>query len=431
MSDSNKKHIGRVTRPLPSQPPMPPPKKSPSAAGSLSSDNLFLHEDKDDSDPQPTPPVDDHDEDIPSPKISLPMKKQVLERTSVGTNNTLVASSRTLLPRKVSADTPTVAGVLPHKASVVAQAPPTITPVPIQEQDDPNSHSMTAEDKLHQTIKLAKEKEDISFGSKLTFAIESVKTQVIQGKETLKDLQNFVDHMSAVEEQMGASLAKNAKQEIQNVVSVKEHDKMNTTWMAWMALLNQTERISEVHLNFAKSAKDIIRTLQVAIDVSTERYQQILEQEQRVEDLLKMVRVNLEKSRSKAKKALNEVGDFDSIIEDLTERAKKGEGGRKATGVFGGLGKNRDKAVAKASEVAEGYQAQVDAANEFLHTYATREIPGILMELQTLEEMRMTNMKFQFHQYIGLFDNMAHGILVRLGLDFQLSNDCFRISLHR
>eukprot|EP00475_Leptophrys_vorax_P002306 TRINITY_DN11295_c0_g2_i3.p1 TRINITY_DN11295_c0_g2~~TRINITY_DN11295_c0_g2_i3.p1 ORF type:complete len:636 (-),score=164.47 TRINITY_DN11295_c0_g2_i3:542-2308(-) len=215
--------------------------------------------------------------------------------------------------------------------------------------------------------------------------------------------------MAAVEEQMGQSLAKNAKQEIQNLVSLKEHDKMNSTWMAWMGLLNQTERISEVHSNFARAARDgITSTLQVAIDMSTERYNQIMEQEHRIEELMKMVRVNLEKSRTKAKKALNEVGDFDSIIEELTERAKKGE--RKTGGVFG-MAKNRDKAVAKASEVAEGYLSQVDAANEFLHTYATREIPSILMDLQTLEQMRMTNIKFQFHQYIGLFENMAHGIL--------------------
>jgi hypothetical protein len=268
------------------------------------------------------------------------------------------------------------------------------------------------EDKLKNTLSRAEQGGDLTFGAKLPFAIDAVKNQVLLGSGSVEYYKGFVDRCASLHEHISAMIVKFCKHEMQVFGNQKE-DRMHSTNLAMNTIVKESENLAELHASAARTMKNsIIPSLNSCIEISKAEYSRVLDQEVRISELMRMVRVNLEKTRGKAKKIISEAGDFNHIIEDLIEKAKKGDTTKKS-GLFSRNHKDKDKAVLKASEAAEDYMANVDAGNEFLHTYATREIPQLLMELQSLEETRISVLKSHFSQYSDQMETLANGLHVR------------------
>jgi hypothetical protein len=283
------------------------------------------------------------------------------------------------------------------------------------------------EDKLLNTLKKA-EISELTFGAKLPFALDLVKIQALNGSGTVDQYKGFVERCSSLHEHIALMISKFYKQELQNMAAHKE-DRMNLTHSAFVKIIKESENMAELHGKVARTMKDsLIPSLVSCSDISKEEYSRVLDQENRISDLMKMVRVNLEKTKSRAKKTISEVGNFNNLIEELIEKAKKGDTVKKG-GLFSRSNKDKDKTILKASEAAEDYMAQVDAGNEFLRTYATREIPQLLTELQSLEETRISVLKSHFALYADQMESIGNGMLVSIFIFLYINNnDSFRKS---
>lgn len=247
------------------------------------------------------------------------------------------------------------------------------------------------------------------FASNLPQAFDIVRDQVILGVNSLRKISDFLSRFSQLESSYAQSLSKLVSSEFHKFTHEKEKDAMRKTDAGVYSLLSSIEGLSQSHNFLAQNLKvDLVDAFNRATESSSERINEIIDQEKNITDTMKLVRSNVEKSKLKAKKALENMGDLDQGVEISKNLSIVRSSAIQA--ISKGLRGSQQKLISKAHQAAESYQEEVNNANQFLHAYATRDIPQLLSDMQALEETRIQQIKTNLLHYARLMHNLSDSI---------------------
>lgn len=239
------------------------------------------------------------------------------------------------------------------------------------------------------------------FATEIPFAFVQIKDQVERGMQVTEHVTKFLERLADLEKKYAKELDSFVQDEMKLLQAMQTADGMKSTWKAWISLLHQTNNISQAHHMFANEVKaSSIENMKSFREVGNAQLKAIVEKKARITDSMADVRSRIEKSRAKAQKAIQNAPDLSAVKEET--KGLQSKDSRK-------MKKIMDSSV-KAYEAAEKYQTDINHGNQALHAYATKEIPEILVEMQSLEELRLKSLKATYSQYANVWKQVSETI---------------------
>ncbi|KAJ5071738.1 sh3 and f-bar domain-containing protein [Anaeramoeba ignava] len=215
----------------------------------------------------------------------------------------------------------------------------------------------------------------MSFGVDLWDQYEVVKKQVHTSFHELREISEFLQKVSKLQDNFGKSLFKLTQ-------SIRPSDIEGTTQNAWGALITTLEGCANSNIDYAQHIfSEISSPILSFKDESSPTRKELFSTCDKKTRELKMLKSKFETATQKSSKADSDVDGF------------KGSNDSKSQAKLDKL----KKAAAKATDEKNTAQSNYES---FKKSYYSEIIPKTLSELQKLEEERMNLLKKQFEKFV-------------------------------
>lgn len=239
----------------------------------------------------------------------------------------------------------------------------------------------------------------------------------------VKRVRAFMQRFSSLQERYASELQKITSVERNKLIAMPRPDQMSSCYTAWLGFFENMDKLSAANATFSQELKEItVEQLERWYTIGGQMVKdQKLEQE-RVQAAMLKVNVAVAKEREQATQALQKLASKRSDA-DTPGSSGGGGGGSGASGAHHNSGKERaekfmkglfesassgnpQKAFEKSREAAmracESYTTALQSANASHHRYHTEELPGMLTQMQSLEEMRLHSLNSALRDFSRL-----------------------------
>lgn len=259
-----------------------------------------------------------------------------------------------------------------------------------------------------------------TFASYLPHAFDKVKDQLETGMAEVYRLKQFVMKLCQMQQDFSNELATLVKREKDKIAMWRKPDFMVSCGGAVLDVFEKAEEMARIHSCFATEARlSVVEPLQTFEEIGKPILNRIIDKERSITSGMDARRSLMEKRKAECLRLLSvHAGDLgiDASSLDLNAQrpARSNRGGMllhkigtRAAEVLGKADEARVRNAQVVEKACASYSDEIAISNHMLHSYTSREVPELLFEMQSLEEMRINSVRGHLEAFGALFSPMA------------------------
>ncbi|MES1911576.1 MAG: hypothetical protein MHM6MM_003989 [Cercozoa sp. M6MM] len=257
---------------------------------------------------------------------------------------------------------------------------------------------------------------EATFSNNLVHCFEPVNDQVTSGLQLLKRLRSWFEKYAAMQQKTAKELREMCQYERSKLDSLAVPDRMSSMWGAANGLLSAMEKTADAHSNLAADVNMMVaEPLDQFWRIGCAQRKALTKKAHMSQSELATARSHVAATKKTALAAIADAkGDTRSTRSRIT--------------TLRGTGTRSEQLKARAYKAALQYQQAVSDANFLASKAASFDMPEVMVELQSIEEMRMHSLQQQMRSFLKLGENFSHSMqdaFSELGdrLEFTPRND--------
>lgn len=256
-------------------------------------------------------------------------------------------------------------------------------------------------------------RDEVNFATQLPHQFDLVSTQVETGMRVLKRMRSFFQKYRKIQETFALELQKAASYERAKLEAIKDPDQMSSCWQACIGVFDTIEEFSAATLDIAGDSAflTVVQPLDQFHNIGLTHGKENRDEMNRIKDSLSQVQQSIEKSREACQKQLNALA-FVKAQQLGKLSGNKGDGGKRKSVLSKAFTKKDptkivEKKREKAYQACSQYQSTLSHANHHNQQVRSKEIPHVLTEMQSLEEMRLQSLNKALFQFCALNEQLS------------------------
>jgi len=247
----------------------------------------------------------------------------------------------------------------------------------------------------------------------LVYQWNVVQHQIDSGVFMAKRAKKFMAKLESIHNRCATDLVKASEEEMAKIAQMKPGDKMHSCRDAFLMILKQSNQMALVHKQFAERIDSVVMLpLSKFYEVGHSIAETTQENKQKYTKVLSQKFIALRKSEASAQ----------HLIDDLLKQAEKlqklKDKKRMSSEKLAKHHEKFERQQKKTLEAIRGHRSLISEVSKQQEQYLTVEMPSVLTQMQSIEEMRIEGFRKQILSYSHIIEKFSDEYL-RTAEDIQ------------